>query len=32
LDVARGDKNMQLKATLPQLDVTGELPLLIKPL
>ncbi|MBI1278336.1 MAG: PDZ domain-containing protein [Anaerolineaceae bacterium] len=32
LDVARGDKTMQLKATLPQQDVTGELPLLIQPL
>jgi S1-C subfamily serine protease len=32
LDVARGNKIMQLKATLPQPDVTGELPLLIPPL
>lgn len=31
LDIARGDKTMQLKATLPP-DVTGELPLLIQPL
>jgi len=32
LDVARGDKTMQLKATLPQPDVTGEIPFLIQPL
>ncbi len=32
LDVARGDKTVQLKATLPQPDVTGEIPLLIPPL
>ncbi len=32
LDVARGDKTMQLKATIPQPDVTGEIPFLIQPL
>ncbi len=32
LDVARADKTMQLKATLPPPDVTGEVPFLIKPL
>ncbi len=32
LDVMRGDKTMQLKATLPTPDVSGEIPFLIKPL
>lgn len=31
LDVIRGDKTMQFKATVPMPDVTGELPFLMRP-